>query len=121
MRLATAFLAVVVSAWCSYAAAADTSERAFGVGIEVGTGLSRNASDTHLLRLNARYRPAAASADERNGSKWGLWWDVSLAAWRYEKGHDKRHLIDVGLTPVLRYSLQGQRGFFIEGGWAPII
>ena len=112
-----AFLAVVLFACASHAMAADTTEDPMTLGIEAGTGLSRDASDTQLLRLTARFHPTASSEPKEEwANNLALWWEVSLGSWRYEKRGDSRYLLDVGVAPLLRYSFHKKHGVFVEGG-----
>lgn len=112
-----AFLAVLLLACVPHATAADTTEHPLTLGIEAGTGLSRDASDTQLLRLTARFHPTASSEPKAEWANLALWWEVSLGSWRYEKRNDSRYLLDVGVTPLLKYAFQGKHGgVFVEGG-----
>ena len=114
MGSVAAFLAVLLFA-CSTAVGAFVGGETIDLGVEAGTGLSRDASDTQLLRLTARIPSTALSDSTEEQAHLGVWWEASLGGWRYKKRSDTRYLLDVGVTPIIRYSFQAKRGTFIEG------
>ena len=83
-------------------------------GIEAGQSFSNNASDTRLLRLVARDR--LTLVPQENWGRWSLWWEGSAGAWRYRADGQTKHLLDIGVTPIVRYFFNGDTGPFLEGG-----
>ncbi len=55
-----------------------------------------------------------------NGSHLGGYWDLSLAQWRGSASGNipgaRQHLLDLGMTPVLRLQSDTLRGWYAEGG-----
>jgi hypothetical protein len=74
-----------------------------GVSVELGRG----TRDIQLWRVGAQWNQ---HPEWLAGSRWRLYWDLSLGGWHGDTGT----VHDVGLTPVFRYA-PAARGAYLEG------
>ena len=86
-----------------------------GMSLEYGTG-----NNTQLARIGAQFNWGPNwNFWQSNGTHVGGYWDLSLANWRmnhYNNTNDSGNLIDLGLTPVLRFQRDDGKGFYGEAG-----
>lgn len=86
-----------------------------GMSLEYGTGNS-----TQLARIGAQFNWGPNwNFWQSNGTHIGGYWDLSLANWRmnhYNNTNDSANLIDLGVTPVLRFQRDDGKGFYGEAG-----
>lgn len=82
-----------------------------GLALETG-----NSSLTEMVRVAAQW-----NWQQRwfQGAGWHLggYWDLSAAHWHREvQPRDRPHLMEIGLTPVLRLQRNDYSGMYLEGG-----
>lgn len=82
-----------------------------GAAVEYGKNGSHD-----MLRVGAQWLWQKRWLD--NGHRHiGGYWDLALAQWQANaRAGEKDSLIDLGLTPVLRWQSNDRRGFYIEAG-----
>jgi hypothetical protein len=94
----------------SYAAPDPLNPDSFST--EFGTG-----DRTKMVRFGLQYN-AERQFFKSNGTHLGLYFDVTLAAWRGNRfmGRDEdQNIADIGFTPAFRFQNDNKLGFYAEG------
>lgn len=103
------------------AAAALVAQSAFAFDVNSAYVELGSASKLKMVRLGATqdFKPEW-SWFESNGSHLTGYWDASAGYWearQWENVPDnKKHLYDIGFTPVFRFEKTNKKGFYVEGG-----
>jgi lipid A 3-O-deacylase len=102
-------------------AAALAAQSAFAFDVDSAYVEYGSATNLKMVRLGATkdFKPEWTWFDS-NGSHVAGYWDASAGYWEARQWEsvpgNKKHLYDVGFTPVFRLEKTNKKGFYLEGG-----
>ena len=103
------------------AAATLVAQSAFAFDVNSAYGEFGSASKVRMVRLGATkdFKPEWSWFNS-NGTHLTGYWDASMGLWEARQWDNvpgaKKHIVDVGFTPVFRFEKTSKKGFYVEGG-----
>lgn len=103
------------------AAAALVAQSAFAFDVNSAYAEVGSANKLKMVRLGATqdFKPEWSWFNS-NGTHVTGYWDASVGVWEAKEWEgvpdNKKHLYDIGITPVFRFENTNKKGFYVEGG-----